>query len=149
MARSIRRLLHPTDFSRASRPAFAKALELARDAGAELVLLHVRSLAVPMLGDGYIAPHTYEEIERSSRAAAAKQMNRLVEEAKKRGVRARGVLGEGVPHDQILRTARGQKADLIGMGPHGRTGISKLFLGSVAGKVVSLASCPVVTVRGK
>ena len=52
-------------------------------------------------------------------------------------------------HEQIVRTARGKKADMIVMGTHGRTGVSKLFLGSVAGRVVSLSSCPVLTVRGK
>jgi nucleotide-binding universal stress UspA family protein len=72
-----------------------------------------------------------------------------VAEAKKRGVRARGLVGEGVPYEQIVRTARGKKADMIVMGTHGRTGMSRFFLGSVAGRVASLASCPVLTVRGK
>jgi nucleotide-binding universal stress UspA family protein len=59
------------------------------------------------------------------------------------------MLTEGVAHEQIVRAARGGKADMVVMGTHGRTGMSKFFLGSVAGRVVSLASCPVLTVRGK
>ena len=149
MPRTVRRVLHPSDFSSASRGAFTKAVDLARDNKAELILLHVRSLAVPMIGDGYISPQTYEDFERASRASADKQMKKLVAEAKKRGVRARGLVGEGVAHEQIVRAARGQKADMIVMGTHGRTGMSKLFLGSVAGRVVSAAPCPVLTVRGK
>jgi universal stress protein A len=147
--RAIRRVLHPSDFSSASRSAFAKAVDLARENRAELFLLHVRSLAIPLMGDGYMSPQMYEDIEGASRAQAAKQMERLVAAAKKRGVRARALLGEGVAHEQIVRTARGKKIDMIVMGTHGRTGVSKLFLGSVAGRVVSLASCPVLTVRGK
>jgi universal stress protein A len=149
MPRTVRRVLHPSDFSSASRGAFTKAVDLARDNKAELILLHVRSLAVPMIGDGYISPQTYEDFERASRSSADKQMKKLVAEAKKRGVRVRGLVGEGVAHEQIVRAARGQKADMIVMGTHGRTGMSKLFLGSVAGRVVSAAPCPVLTVRGK
>ena len=89
MPKAVRRLLHPSDFSRASRAAFTKAIDLARENRAELILLHIRSLAVPLMGDGYMSPQMYDEIERTSRAAAAKQMARLVTEAKKRGVRAR------------------------------------------------------------
>ena len=142
-------MLHPSDFSSASRGAFAKALNLAHENKAELILLHVRSLAVPMMGDGYMSPQTYQQFEDASRTSAEKQMQKLVGEAKKRGVRVRGLVAEGVAHEQIVRAARGQKADMIVMGTHGRTGVSKLFLGSVAGRVISMAPVPVLTVRGK
>jgi nucleotide-binding universal stress UspA family protein len=56
---------------------------------------------------------------------------------------------EGVTHEQITRAARSKRADLVVIGTHGRTGLAKFFLGSVAGRVVSTASCPVLTVRGK
>jgi len=72
-----------------------------------------------------------------------------VAKAKKAGVRAKSILLEGVPHEQIAGTARRQRADLVVMGTHGRTGLAKLFLGSVAGRVVAIAQCPVMTVRGK
>jgi len=55
----------------------------------------------------------------------------------------------GSPHDQIVKAAKSKKVDMIVIGTHGRTGLSKLFMGSVAGKVIALATCPVVTVRGK
>ena len=64
-------------------------------------------------------------------------------------VRARGLLLEGVAHDQIVRAARRKKADLLVLGTHGRTGVARFFLGSVAGRVVASAPCPVLTVRGK
>ena len=145
----LRRLLHPSDFSSASRAAFAKAVELAHASGAQLTILHVRPVTLPLMGEGYISPQTYEDLERSAEASARKELDRLVQRAKKRGVRANGLLAIGVAHEQIVRAARRVRADMIVMGTHGRTGISRLFLGSVASRVLSLASCPVLTVRGR
>lgn len=146
--RRIRRILHPTDFSRASRAAFQKAMELARSSRAELALVHVRTPIVPMVGDGYISPKVYEDIERTARASGQKQLDKLVAQARKAGVRARSILLEGTPAEQIVRAARGKRADLVVIGTHGRTGFARFFLGSVAARVVSSASCPVLTVRG-
>lgn len=145
----IRRILHPTDFSPASRAAFAHALEMARANRAELVLLHVLSAVVPVPGDGYISPKVYEQIAESNRAWAQKQLDRLVARAKAARVRVRGMLADGVAHDQIVRVARARRADLLVLGTHGRTGLAKVFLGSVASRVVAAAPCPVLTVRGK
>jgi nucleotide-binding universal stress UspA family protein len=64
-------------------------------------------------------------------------------------VRASGTLLEGVAHEQIIRVARSKRAEVIVMGTHGRSGLAKLFLGSVAGRVVAAATCPVLTVRGR
>jgi len=145
----IRRILHPSDFSRASGVAFTKAVEMAKLNRAELLVLHVLTPFIPMVGDGYVSPKVYEDIESAARAQAQKQLNALVTKAKKAGVRVKGVLAEGVPHEQIVRAARSKRADLVVIGTHGRTGLAKFFLGSVAGRVISLARCPVLTVRGK
>ena len=149
MAR-IRRILHPSDFSKASAAAFTKAVELAKTNGAELVLLHVLAPPLPLMaGEGYVSPKVYEDLEQSARAYASKELASLVAKAKKAGVRAKAVLRDGVAHEQIVRAARSPRADMIVIGTHGRTGLAKLFLGSVAGRVVSTAKCPVMTVRGK
>jgi nucleotide-binding universal stress UspA family protein len=145
----VRRVLHPSDFSRASAAAFARALELAKASRAELVLAHVMSLPVPMAGDGYIPPKVWEEMETSSRAYAQKQIDALVAKARKAGVRVKTLLLTGVPHERIVQAARSQRADLVVMGTHGRTGLRRFFLGSVAERVVASAGCPVMTVRGK
>jgi nucleotide-binding universal stress UspA family protein len=145
----IRRILHPSDFSRASGAAFAKAVDLAATNRAELFVIHVLAPVIPLVGDGYVSPKLYQEIEASARAEAQKQLDALVAKAKKAGVRARGFLMGGVPHEQITRAARSKHADLVVIGTHGRTGLAKFFLGSVAGRVVSIAPCPVLTVRGK
>ena len=145
----IRRILHPTDFSRASGAAFKKALDLAKASKAELLVVHVLAPTVPMVGDAYVSPEVYEDLAASARAHGKKNVDALVAKAKKAGVRAKSVLLEGVPHEQIARTARRQRADLVVMGTHGRTGLAKLFLGSVAGRVIAIAPSPVMTVRGK
>lgn len=145
----IRRVLHPSDFSGASRAAFAKAVELAAANRAELLVVHVLTPVVPLVGDGYVSPKLYEDIEASAQAQAQKQLDALLTKAKGAGVRARGLLVAGVPHERIARIARSKRADLVVIGTHGRTGLAKLFLGSVAGRVVAIAPCPVLTVRGK
>lgn len=54
----------------------------------------------------------------------------------------------GVPFEEIVRAAAEESADLIVMGTHGRRGLNRLLLGSVADRVIRLAACPVLTVRG-
>ncbi len=149
MAR-IRRIVHPTDFSKASAAAFAKAVELAKTNRADLVLLHVLAPPLPLMaGDAYVSPKIYENLDQSARAHASKELASRVAKAKKAGVRANAMLRDGIAHEQIVRAARSPMADMIVIGTHGRTGLAKLFLGSIAGRVVSTAKCPVMTVRGK
>ena len=145
----IRRVLHPTDFSRASSPAFARAVEMARSNRAELLLVHVVVPTYLPIGDGYISPNVYADMEASARAYAQKQLAALVAKARKAGVRAKGLLMDGPPYERIAQAARRKRADLVVIGTHGRTGFAKLFLGSVASRVLAIAPCPVLTVRGK
>jgi nucleotide-binding universal stress UspA family protein len=145
----IRRILHASDFSSASRPAFAKAVELAKGNRAELIVTHVLALTMPLTIDGYISPKVYADIEATARREARKRLEALVVKAKRAGVRARALLLEGIPADRIVRAARSQRADLVVIGTHGRTGFSRLVLGSVASRVISQARCAVLTVRGR
>ena len=145
----MRRILHPSDFSRASGAAFSKAVELAKADRAELIVAHVLTPALPIAGEGYMSPKVYEEIEASARAAARKQLDALVAKAHAAGARAKGLLLEGVPHERIARAAKAQRADLVVMGTHGRTGLARFFLGSVAERVVATSAVPVMTVRGR
>ena len=145
----MRRVLHPTDFSTASSAALRKAIEMTKADRGTLLLLHVLSPIVPVAGEGYIPPKVYEELVTSGRAWAQKQLNRRVAQARAAGVRATGFLLEGVVDDRIVKFARSKRADLLVMGTHGRSGIKRLLLGSVAGRVVAAATCPVLTVRGR
>ena len=145
-----RGVLHPTDFSKASTAAFTRSLAEARDNRSELVLVHVLSPVIPMAaGEPPLRPSVYQRMNESARAWAQKQMDRLLAKAKAARVRARAVLLEGVTHEQIVRAAKRQRADMIVMGTHGRTGVARFFLGSVAARVTAAAPCPVLTVRGR
>jgi nucleotide-binding universal stress UspA family protein len=145
----LRRILHPTDFSSASRAAFKRAVSMAKADKAQLILLHVLAPPVPIAGEGYIPPNVYEDLEASARKYAEKKLAALQAKARQAGVRATPLLLEGVVHEQIVRAAKSKKADLIVIGTHGRTGLAKFFLGSVASRVVTAAPCPVMTVRGR
>jgi nucleotide-binding universal stress UspA family protein len=145
--RTFRRVLHPSDFSPASRPAFSKALELAKACRAQLLVVHVLPV-LPMIPDAYIAATTYDELLREQRAGAKTQLDRLVRRAKTAGVRASGILLDfGVPAERITRLAKSRHADVIVMGTHGRTGLTRALLGSIATRVVATATCPVLTVH--
>jgi len=145
----MRRILHPSDFSAASNAAFKKAIEMAKASRAELLIVHVINPIIPVAGEGYVSPKMYEDLAASTRAWARKQLDRLLAKARKSGVRAKGVLAEGAAHEQIARMAKTTRADLVVMGTHGRSGFAKLFLGSVAGRVITAAPCPVLTVKGR
>jgi nucleotide-binding universal stress UspA family protein len=145
----FRRILHASDFSRASSAALRRAIDLARTNRAGLTIVHVYAPYIPMTGEGYTPPQVYDRMVADARAHAQRQLGRLVAKAKKAGARARGLLLEGVPHDRIVRAARSTRADLVVLGTHGRTGLGRLFLGSVAARVVTLAPCPVLTVRAR
>lgn len=145
--RAFRRILHPSDFSPASRPAFSKALQLAKASGAQLLVAHVLPV-LPLLPDAYIAATTYDDLLQGQRASGRRQLDRLVRKARAAGVRATGILLDfGVPAERLTQLARSRRADVIVMGTHGRTGLTRALLGSVAARVVATATCPVLTVR--
>lgn len=145
----IRRIIHPTDFSSASRRAFDTAVEFAKQNSAELLLVHVLVPHITYPVDSYADPSIYVELERSTLRQAQSSLEALVKRVKRTRVNVSGLVLKGTAHDQIIRSAKSRRADLIVMGTHGRTGISKFLMGSVAGRVISEASCPVLTVRGK
>lgn len=135
----IRTILHPTDFSERSGYAFQLACALTRDYGARLVVLHVAPRPVIAYGEGILPPDPEAVFQE-----AKEQLARL--EVPGGNVRAERRLEEGDPTTEILRVAREINADLIVLGTHGRTGLARLLMGSVAEEVVRKASCPVLTV---
>lgn len=145
----IRRILHATDFSRASNRAFETAVDFAKNNRAELLLVHVvvPNIAYPI--DSYADPSLYVELDRSTQRQARNSLEKLVNKVKKAKIRVKGLLLRGTAHAQIVRTAKNRRADMIVIGTHGLTGLKKLLMGSVAGRVVSEATCPVLTVRGR
>jgi nucleotide-binding universal stress UspA family protein len=142
-----RRLVHATDFSTASRSAFAEAMALARRDGARLCLLHVLVPPSPFLGDHL--PASYQELERAARRDAERRLAAAVDRAKEAEIRVEAKLVQGIPSEEIIRFARRWRPDLLVIGTHGRTGLGRVFMGSVAERVLQRAPCPVLTVRGR
>jgi universal stress protein A len=137
------RILHPTDYSECSRYAFGIATDLARQNQAELLILHVYdSLGAENVTYGEatskLEPENYRE-------RLAEEVHRLVPAPA--GVSVQYVLAEGDPAEEIERVAAQHACDLIVMGTHGRTGLDRLLMGSVAEQVVRRAPCPVLTTR--
>ena len=143
----FRKILHPTDFSKASGPAFKQALDLARQERAALRLVHVLMPPAVLLEDSFMTAKTWAELTTAGRREAQRRLAPLLAKARKARVRATAAVLEGTPFEEIVREARRRRADLIVMGTHGRTGVARFFLGSVAARVLALARCPVLTVR--
>jgi nucleotide-binding universal stress UspA family protein len=134
-------ILHPTDFSRNSESAFHMACALARDYGARLVLLHVKPLLTVAYGEfGALPPEASDHLEELKERLARLQPADA-------GIPVDRYVVEGEIAWEILRLAGELKVDLIVMGTHGRSGLGRLLMGSVAELVVRKASCPVLTVK--
>ena len=111
--------------------------------------MHVAAPPGPISPDGYVLPRIYEEMDLAIRTDAQKRLRVMLARARKVGVRGRALLLKGVPHEAIVRAARAHRAEMIVLGTHGRTGMARFFIGSVAARVVAAATCPVLTVRGR
>ena len=126
-----------------------RAFALARGTGAELVVLHVLPPVSPLPGNGAVLPRLYNEIEAAIRKTGQKSMEKLLAQARRAHIRATGRLLGGMPVEAINSAARRAKADLVVTGTHGRKGIRRILLGSVAAGIVAGAPCPVLTVRSR
>jgi nucleotide-binding universal stress UspA family protein len=136
----IHTILHPTDFSEQSGYALLLAGALARDYGARLVVLHAVAPPTVAYGEGIIPPEPDLLLDE-----ARAQLEQLkVPDA---SVPTERRFEEGDPATEILHTAGEIHADLIVMGTHGRTGLSRLLMGSVAEQVMRQAPCPVLIVK--
>lgn len=141
----IQTILHPTDFSDSAAHAFRLACSLARDHAAKLVVLHVAPPFYPIVGEMIAIPPIESGVSEYER-------NRLMEKLEALrpndiGIPVEYRLEEGEPVEQILAAAADVEAGLIVMGTHGRTGLQRFLMGSVAEHVVREAPCSVLTVK--
>ena len=150
MAQHFSKILYATDYSKASARALDEAVALAKQNRAELLVLHVIDAVPPYVaGEDIGGADLYMKLEETTKQEAETSMKKLMEKLRKLKVNAKSLLLRGTAHEQIVRAAKSRRANLIVIGTHGRTGLSKLLMGSVANQVVSRAPCPVLTVRGK
>jgi nucleotide-binding universal stress UspA family protein len=135
----------PLDGSACSEEALDVALELAQKESAELAIC---SIVDPLVVSGTTPPSPAISQMLAAREIESRRMvEAAVNKARSAGVKAEGETHFGLPLDEILRFVKRQRADAIVIGTHGRSGLKRLFLGSVAESVLRAAPCPVVVVR--
>lgn len=137
---NLKLILVSTDFSTSSDAALAMATALARDSGAKLLIVHVEEIPLATGGAEYL----YSVPE-----PATQELKKMLSEVvpKDPNVPFEHRLLAGDAAEAIVRTAEQDKVDMIVLGTHGRTGLTRLLMGSVAEAVVRRAGCPVLTVK--
>jgi nucleotide-binding universal stress UspA family protein len=143
---TIKRILYATDLSPISEPAWHEARRFGGLFDAEILLVHVvPSVTLPL--EGYFPPHMYDELVQSARREAEARFDRLLGSVPGSGLKVRIRLEEGAPAQRILAVAQEERTDVVIVGTHGRAGLQRALLGSVADRLVRQAPCPVVTVQ--
>ena len=144
----IKHILCPVDFSEFSRHAFDRAVAVARSYAADVTVLHVLPVpsAVPALPYGPEGPGPFG-FEAVDRARALAELSRFLASEQETGIRLHYEAAESPSvQKEVLTQASRLSADLIVMGTHGRSGFDRLFLGSVAEKVLRTSPVPVLVV---
>lgn len=143
----FQRVLFPTDGSDVSLAAADAAITMAKLTGAALQPVYVVE-PYPFTGIGVARPSGFDDYMAASRQVAARAFERIERIAQAGGVRCEPLTVEHArAADGIVETARSVGADLIVMGSHGRSGVARLVLGSVATKVLQLSPVPVLIVK--
>lgn len=141
----IHAILCPVDFSDASRKAVQYAREFASNMGASVYLLNVvepRPMAVDITLN-------YVPLEEDLEKAAGEDLDIILQEFLVAGLKAECAIEFGNPSDVILEKAAELDVNLLIMGSHGKKGLSRLIMGSVAETVVRKANCPVLIVKAE
>jgi nucleotide-binding universal stress UspA family protein len=139
----INRILVATDFSTCARRAVDYGMCVAREWSAHVDLLYVVEV---LRGLEFDAPFADPLLE-MRRKEATRLLGDLATRVKREGLDVDWHLREGIPSEQIGQVALEQRADLVVVGTHGRTGLDHIMLGSTAERVIKQAPCPVLTVR--
>lgn len=140
---TFKHILVPTDFGEAAQCALDVAIMLGSRFDSKLTLVHAYELPVSGYADGLYWPA--DDLMR----VAQETLDAALAKAKERFPKAEAVLVYGRPWAECLEVAKSRGADLIVVGTHGRHGLSRVLLGSVAEKLVRLSPIPVMTVSGK
>jgi nucleotide-binding universal stress UspA family protein len=140
---TIQHILVAHDFSDSAEAALETALALAGALQARVTLLHAYEVPTYVFPESVVAT---ADLVGQIRGAAEEALANVAERARKNGVKIDTILRQGVAWSEIDAVARDLKCDMVVMGTHGRRGLSRALLGSVAEKVVRTAPCPVLTV---
>ena len=141
-------ILVPTDFSEFSDRAVRQAVDIAEQHNAKIYLLHVVDKLQQCAIDYCIPLETMMKVQSDSEKEAAKKMREEAEKIlKTKNIDLVFDVKAGIPYEEILKEQQERKADLIVIASHGRTGLLRTLIGSVAERVMREAKCPVLLVR--
>ena len=144
----LKRVLVPTDFSERSRAAVAYGVAFVEEFGGSLHMLHVVNDPVGVGDDPVALPLPERKaVEQEIEAQAWKELREMLSTEEHARLRTVLALEWGVPAIEILRYAKTHAIDTIAMATHGRSGVQRVLIGSVAENVVREAPCPVLTVH--
>lgn len=144
MVGSGRTIVCATDFGEASERAARQAVELARALGARLELVHVWEIPVIAALDGAMMLGPAQTARVTSELQA--QLDAAVARCRESGIEVRGRLLEGMADREVVRLASEIGAELIVVGTHGRRGLTRMLLGSIADRIVRTSPVPVLVV---
>jgi nucleotide-binding universal stress UspA family protein len=139
-----KKILIPTDGSETAEKAVQHGIELARALKAKVCGLYVVDVSA---FTGVPTEAIWESMRDLLEEEGKKALKKIEELAKENGVEYENFLKEGVPSEDIVKTAEDEQADLIVMGTAGRTGLNRFLLGSVTEKVVRTSTLPVLVVH--
>lgn len=134
------KILFPTDFSVLARTALEMATSLAKQRGAKLMIVHVEEPPI-----AYGGGELYYGVAEPDRQEIKKMLSEVLPTDPDVGYEHRLLIGS--PATSIVQLADSENVDMIVMPTHGRTGLMRLLMGSVAEEIVRKAKCPVLTVK--
>ena len=139
---NFQKIIVPVDLDKNTTKLVEYALHIASKFDAEVILLHTVEFIV--MGEMALGNPTYDDYNTSRKEAAGKALDKIVQEAADKGQKctSRVLMGDTV--DEILECAKEEHCDMIIMGSHGKRGLEKILLGSVAERVLKNAHCPVL-----
>jgi len=146
MSIKINKILCPTDFSDPSDHSLTYALEMAKQYGAKLYLLHVIEPLTPVQGLDMGPSFGFDERPHVEQRVQ-ELLDETVSDEMKEAVEIQPLISRGAPFLEIIRAARTEDVDMIVIATHGRTGLTHALLGSTTEKVVRKAPCPVLSIR--
>jgi nucleotide-binding universal stress UspA family protein len=143
---AIQRILVATDFTETSDRALEFAVELARKFAASITVVHAYQIPAMGFADaGYIAG---AEVAAQLSTAGQNRLDAVIDANKTSGVPMQAVLREGVAWEEVNAMAKEVDANLIVIGTHGRRGLARALLGSVAENVIRTSTTPVLVIHG-
>lgn len=142
----MNQILVPTDFSECANEATEVAFQIAKKSGAEVLFLHSMEVPVGWVKMPNDLEEEYPELQKQIDEISG-QLTEMVEIAERAGVKASRMLAFSNTYKDVAKILKDKNQDVIVMGSHGRKGVDKFFLGSVASKLMRVSETPVLVIK--